>query len=62
MVGDQTSRSEGTEVPDLKNGATEKTEETKKKMFSKLLVFSVVFVDSVAPFLRSGTSVPLPNS
>ena len=38
-------------VPDLENGATEETKKT------KLFFFSVAFVISVAPFLRSGTSV-----
>ena len=39
------------EGADLKNGATEATEQTKKPN-----IFSVLFVISVAPFLRSGTS------
>ena len=42
-----------TELPDFKNGATKPTEATKKTK----LFFSVAFVASVTPFLRSGTSV-----
>jgi hypothetical protein len=50
---------EGTEVPDLNNGATKKTEESEKKT---TIFFSVLFVGSVAPFLRSGTSKSLRRS
>jgi hypothetical protein len=40
---------EASEVPDLKNGATEKTEESEKRTkFS----FSVLFVGFVAPFFE----------
>jgi len=42
-----------TKVPDLKNGATKKTEETEKTFF-------VLYVCSAAPFLRSGTFVTSP--
>jgi hypothetical protein len=50
------------EVTDLKNGATEPTEKTKKTMslcVEKNLssIFSVSFVGSVAPFLRSVASL-----
>ena len=45
---------EGEEVPDLKNGATETTKETERKIY---FVFFVTSVVSVAPFLRSGTFV-----
>ena len=47
------------EVPDLKNGVTEKTKESEKTKNSFLFVFSV---SSVAPFLRSGTSVRFVHS
>jgi hypothetical protein len=40
------------EVPDPKNGATEKTETIGKED----LFFSVLFVGSIAPFLRSVAS------
>jgi hypothetical protein len=46
-----------TEVPDLKNGATESTERPEKmNLFFEKIVFSDSFVLSVAPCLRSGTS------
>jgi hypothetical protein len=44
---------ERTEVPDLKNGVTKLTETTEKTK----LVFLVLSVASVTPFLRSGISV-----
>jgi hypothetical protein len=44
---------EATEETDLKNGVTEKTAVSEKK----IQFFSVLFVGSVAPFLRSATSV-----
>jgi hypothetical protein len=46
--------SEEAEVPDLKNEGTEITKETEKTIN---LAFFVTSVDSVASFLRSGTSV-----
>jgi hypothetical protein len=51
---------ERTEVPDFKNGATKKTEVTKKAIVFSLetnCLHSVFFDTFVAPFLRSGTSV-----
>jgi hypothetical protein len=46
------------EEPDLKNGAPEPTKRTEKKSnFS----FPLISVLSVAPFLRSGASVPPPR-
>ncbi len=46
---------EATEAPDLKNGATEPTKKTEKK----LIFFSDSSVFSVAPFLRSVASMYL---
>src|SRR5687768_3892384 len=47
------------EVPDLKNGATEISEETETilSFSSKITVFFVFSVGYVAPFLKSGASV-----
>jgi hypothetical protein len=45
------------EVPDLKNGATEQSKETENTSYfdlKKTIVFFVLSVGFVAPFLRSG--------
>jgi hypothetical protein len=44
---------EVTEEPDFTNGATKRTEATKKKNY---IFFSVFSVSSGAPFVKSGTS------